>query len=1163
MADEPSTGKSKRQRLSSDNEDYATSSRKRRQTQQENEEPENEEDEAMRIMLNDESDGIDEEYADRGDDFQPKYWRGDDGYVAGSVVRIKCINFMTYDHVEFRPGPHLNMILGPNGTGKSSIAAAIAIGLAFPPKVMGRANEVKSYVKQGHDEAQLEIELKGNAGEENPTIWRKFNRHDERSEWKLNDESVTRAKISEVIKSFGVQANNLCSFLPQDKVAEFAKMAPVTVLKETMRAAGDPRLTKWHEKLVDKGKRLKELEIDVDRQTVHRDRIQTQVDTLAPDVEHVQEREKREHEAEVLEHLLGVSEHAQLKEASARAVRLHKKIKLKVERHEAGRRPLHDLEESQDGVYQKLRGKFVQVKEKIRGDITGVRGYVDEIEKIAKKGQAIQNNISELRKRIERKEGEKNALRKKIKLCEEILTEPKENHEEEIKAKKTEKHDLFQQGKDLSRDLESLKKDYEDESAELQRIGREITNLSNRQRELENVETQKEKAAREFSPSIAYLLDWLKEHGGELEKPVHKPPMISVNVPNKQYAWQVEFCTNAAQRSTFICESKADYDRLIALNNKPLPEYLRRNRGRWDNGPNNRNGERMAPENLIRLNLAYQEVTDKTVNPPRPQPVSVLNRLGFDGYVIDYVDAAPAVIAYLCNQCRMHATAVTQKDASDVKVDELPGMGIRSWGTRNDWTRVSQSAYGNREYSERVQAKSEAKSFNMGVNNAAVKEIVKEIGKLKLTIRDLEEPHAKMKQKIDAIEPKRRELGQQYDEISKEIEELQRSSKRYQKAQLDLETAAEKLQALESEPSSDEIREKLRKEMYDNAKLRLKPLGSCMDICDNMFDQCGDLIKIGFRQIQSEANVKAIKARVNNGNARTKQLRKDMEEAENEMKISKAKMNAKWAAIKERIQPASRSVRNEVTRRAQAASIPSPAEIQQELNIIRNQLEMTINIAGNVVQRWEALTKQLEEATAKLDAVETELSEVRQVVTATRNKFEPALQTLVDAVSAKFSAAFKRVKCTGEVQVLKVEGDFAQWGIKILVSYRDIDRLKVLTGTHQSGGERSLATITYLMSLSEMSRTPFSLVDEINQGMDQRAERAVHNQLVEVTCDSQAGQYFLITPKLLTGLTYHPKMKVLTINNGVFLPDSADTTQRYGSLIGCLKKYQKAHGIIA
>lgn len=56
-------------------------------------------------------------------------------YIAGSIVRVKITGFMTYDHVEFRPGPHLNMILGPNGTGKSSIAAAIAIGLGFHPKV--------------------------------------------------------------------------------------------------------------------------------------------------------------------------------------------------------------------------------------------------------------------------------------------------------------------------------------------------------------------------------------------------------------------------------------------------------------------------------------------------------------------------------------------------------------------------------------------------------------------------------------------------------------------------------------------------------------------------------------------------------------------------------------------------------------------------------------------------------------------------------------------------------------------------------------------------------------------------------------------------------------------------------------------------------------------
>lgn len=82
-----------------------------------------------------------------------------------------------------------------------------------------------------------------------------------------------------------------------------------------------------------------------------------------------------------------------------------------------------------------------------------------------------------------------------------------------------------------------------------------------------------------------------------------------------------------------------------------------------------------------------------------------------------------------------------------------------------------------------------------------------------------------------------------------------------------------------------------------------------------------------------------------------------------------------------------------------------------------------------------------------------------------------------------------------------------------------------------------MTTILYLMSLTEEARAPFSLVDEINQGMDQRAERAVHNSLVEVTCNAEYGQYFLITPKLLPDLKYAERMKVLCVNNGEWLPE--------------------------
>jgi ABC-type multidrug transport system ATPase subunit len=54
----------------------------------------------------------------------------------GAIVRVKLHNFMTYDDCEFEPGPGLNLVLGPNGTGKSSIVSAICVGLGFNPKVI-------------------------------------------------------------------------------------------------------------------------------------------------------------------------------------------------------------------------------------------------------------------------------------------------------------------------------------------------------------------------------------------------------------------------------------------------------------------------------------------------------------------------------------------------------------------------------------------------------------------------------------------------------------------------------------------------------------------------------------------------------------------------------------------------------------------------------------------------------------------------------------------------------------------------------------------------------------------------------------------------------------------------------------------------------------------
>ena len=75
--------------------------------------------------------------------------------------------------------------------------------------------------------------------------------------------------------------------------------------------------------------------------------------------------------------------------------------------------------------------------------------------------------------------------------------------------------------------------------------------------------------------------------------------------------------------------------------------------------------------------------------------------------------------------------------------------------------------------------------------------------------------------------------------------------------------------------------------------------------------------------------------------------------------------------------------------------------------------------------------------------------------------------------------------------------DFDKWGINIFVKFRDNEKLQQLTGQRQSGGERSVTTILYLMSLQNLAKSPFRVVDEINQGMDPRNERMIHEQIVE------------------------------------------------------------------
>ena len=118
----------------------------------------------------------------------------------------------------------------------------------------------------------------------------------------------------------------------------------------------------------------------------------------------------------------------------------------------------------------------------------------------------------------------------------------------------------------------------------------------------------------------------------------------------------------------------------------------------------------------------------------------------------------------------------------------------------------------------------------------------------------------------------------------------------------------------------------------------------------------------------------------------------------------------------------------------------------------------------------------------------------------------------------------------GQVLLREHESDFSQYSLSIMVKFREDAPLQQLSGTRQSGGERSVSTAYFLLALQSLTKFPFRVVDEINQGMDAINERKLFTQ-ISSSSDGKS-QYFLMTPKLLTNLEYKNGDRVLCVYSG-------------------------------
>ena len=294
--------------------------------------------------------------------------------------------------------------------------------------------------------------------------------------------------------------------------------------------------------------------------------------------------------------------------------------------------------------------------------------------------------------------------------------------------------------------------------------------------------------------------------------------------------------------------------------------------------------------------------------------------------------------------------------------------------------------------------------------------------------------------------------------------------------------------------------------------------------------------------------------------------------------------------------------------RAAFAALPKAADEVGATLVAREAKFSRLAVDNEAVKRYKALSDTIARQERELRDSTHESSKAQSEFSQRLNEFDSDLDHEIRQINVHFVEGMARIQCRGEVKTslgdvsagsgrrpvhpsleapvpasLPPSQDIEEKSLIVKVAYRKDEEMKQLSALSQSGGERVVATMLYMLALQvrrglrhprvggcglgaplrepgttapalpqAITPLPFRIVDEINQGMDAKNERAVLENLlgtaqamreaaVMAAASSAAGappqlvsgrQLFMVSPKLMPNLTHERTMRSAVVFNG-------------------------------
>jgi chromosome segregation ATPase len=162
------------------------------------------------------------------------------------IKEVIIKNFMSYEYARIPLRDGVNVVCGPNGAGKSSFLLAICVALG--DTYTERSKKLSDLIRWDQDQAEVSLILDNSKRDDGRRPVPTFNvdevrltrniRRDGKYTFELNQRNVSKAEVTDLLKGFGFDPDNMLIIMHQNMPGRFANLSPQERLVMLEEAVG-------------------------------------------------------------------------------------------------------------------------------------------------------------------------------------------------------------------------------------------------------------------------------------------------------------------------------------------------------------------------------------------------------------------------------------------------------------------------------------------------------------------------------------------------------------------------------------------------------------------------------------------------------------------------------------------------------------------------------------------------------------------------------------------------------------------------------------------------------------------------------------------------------------------------------------------------------------